>query len=191
MFECFKRKKGYFICLVLLSVVAIVLGIIAAINFDSTLTIDLKHIAYIKFLRGSGGFVGMIFGLVLSLSVFFCFIMLSHWKPYLLPLGALFYLYLVYSQAVIIVSIILVFGIMNCIVLAIFLLIYSFLIWTLFLLMCCEMSCHCGEIGYFKTCCSLRASKTMLHLLCAIVTTIVFSIILIILKNYVLLLVFE
>ena len=49
----FKMRKGVFVLLLLCSVVFVVLGVVAAINFDNgVLPIDLGNVAYIKFLRG-------------------------------------------------------------------------------------------------------------------------------------------
>jgi len=130
------------------------------------------------------------FGLLLSLLVFFAVILICHWKPFLMPLGVVFYLYLVYSQAVIFVSIILIYGILNCIILAVLLLVYSLLVWTLFLLIVCELACFCNVHGYFKTCFSFKECKVLLFLLGLVLLTLIFSFVLIILKNYVILLIF-
>lgn len=191
MFDCIKRKKGYFFVLLILSLLAIILGVIAAINFDSALTIDLDHIAYIKFLQGGASFLSMTMGLILSILIFFLLISACHAKPYLIILAVVFYSYLVYSQAVIFMSIVLVYGILNCIILALLLLIYSLFIWTMFLLLCCELSCFCNTHNYFKTCFSWKNCKALVYLCCCLIATLLFAIILSILKNYVLLLVFE
>ena len=64
LFETIKRRKGYFLFLLLLSVLAVVLGIIGAINLSET-SIDLSNISYIRFLKG-GSYGSMIFSLLLS-----------------------------------------------------------------------------------------------------------------------------
>lgn len=190
-FDCVKLKKGYFVFLVFLSCVAIVLGVIAAVNFGGDVfTIDLSQIAYIRFLSGDCGFMSMVFGLLLSLMVFFIVILFCNYKTFLLPFGILFYLYLVYSQAVIFVSIILIYGILNCIILAILLFAYSVLVWMLFLLFICEISNLTQASNYFRRCFSLRESKVGMYLICLIVLAFIFSFVLIILKNYVVLLIF-
>lgn len=191
LFECVKRKKGYFVTLIFLSVVAIVLGVVAAVNFGGEVfVIDLSNIAYIKFLQGDCGFMSMMFGLLLSLLVFFAVVLICHWKSFLLPLGIMFYLYLVYSQAVIFMSIILIYGILNCIILAILLLVYSLLVWSLFLFILCELLCNTNLHGYFKTCFSFRESKVLIYVIGLVVLNLIFSLILTILKNYVILLIF-
>ena len=191
LFECVKRKKGYFVFLLLLSVLAIVLGVIAAVNFSGeTFTIDLSHIAYIKFLGGHCGFASMIFGLILSLLVFFIVILLCHWKTFLLPFGIVFYLYLVYSQAVVFMSIIITYGIFNCIILVMLLLIYSLFVWFVFMLIMCELLCYLNTNNYFKSCFSFGFSKVLIYLIMLILLTLIYSLILIILKNYVILLIF-
>jgi hypothetical protein len=191
MFNSIKRKKGYFIILLLLSVVAVVLGVIAAINFGGGIfDIDLSNIAYIRFLKGNCGFMSMMFGLILSLLVFLVVILICHWKSFLLPLGIVFYLYLVYSQAVIFVGIITIYGFLNCIILAVLLLVYSLLIWSVFLIIMCELSCLVNSHNYFKSCFSIRESNIILFLIFILILTLIFSLILMILKNYVILLIF-
>ena len=191
LFDCVKRKKSYFVILIILSVVAVVLGIIAAVNFGGGIfDIDLSNIAYIRFLQDDSSFMSMMFGLTLSLLIFFVIILLCHYKAFLLPLGLLFYLYLVYSQAVIFMSIILIYGILNCIILVVLLFVYSLLVWAFFLFILCEISCFTNNRGYFRTCFSLRNSKTIIFLIGLLTLTIIFSIVLTILKNYVILLIF-
>ena len=190
LFDCVKRRKGYFTILLLLSVFAIVLGVIAAVNFGGgVFAVDISNIAYIRFLKG-GGFMSMLFGLMFSLLVFFVVILICYFKHFLTPIGILFYLYLVYSQAVIFMSIILIYGILNCIIFVALLLVYSLLVWTLFLFVLCELANLCNQQGYFKSCFSLRESKVLLYLLGLIIITFLFALVLAILKNYVILLIF-
>lgn len=191
LIDCVKRKKGYFIILLLLSLVAIVLGVIAAMNFGGgVFTIDLSNISYMRFLKGECSFVSMMFGLVFSLGVFFGIILICHSKTFLVPLGIVFYLYLVYSQAVIFMSIILIYGILNCIILAVLLLVYSLLVWCLFLVLLCEISYLTNGFEYFKSCFSFKESKVLLLFILIVVLTLLFSLVLTILKNYVILLIF-
>ena len=191
LFACVKRKKGYFVILLLLSILAIILGVVAAVNFGGgVFAVDLSNIAYIKFLKKDCGFMSMLFGLILSLMVFFLVIVFCHSKTFLTLLGILFYLYLVYSQAVVFMSIILIYGILNCIILVVLLLVYSLLVWGLFLLILCEISCFTNSHEYFKCCFSTKESKVLIYLICLLALTFVFSLILIILRNYVVLLIF-
>ena len=121
-FDCLKKQRGYLVLLIFGTLMAVVLGVISAINFgDGLFTINLDNIAYIRFLKDDCGFMSMFFGLFLSLSIFFLISFVCHLKPFLVPISLLFYLYLVYSQVVIFVSIILIYGILNCIILAILL----------------------------------------------------------------------
>lgn len=191
LFDCVKRKKGYFIILILLSLLAIILGVVASINFGGGIfTIDLSNIAYIRFLKKEVGFMSMVFGLIISLMVFFIVVIICHSKIFLTPLAILFYLYLVYSQAVVFMSIILIYGILNCIILVVLLLVYTLIIWGLFLLILCEISCFTNSQGYFKTCFSPKESKVIIYLSCLFAVTFIFALILIVLRNYVVLLIF-
>ena len=189
-FDCVKRKRGYCLFLITLTIGAIVLGVIAAVNMNGDLTINLSHIAYIRFLRGSG-FMSMFFGLFLSVLVFFLLILLCNFKYLLMPLSVIFYLYLVYSQTVVFLSIILIYGILNCIILAVFLLIFSILTWLIFLLIMCELSIHCNNSPYLRTCFAPKQSKIIWYLIMITVLIFLFTVTLTILKNYVLLLIFE
>ncbi len=191
LFDCLKRKRGYCIFLVFLSLIAIVLGVIAAINFGSDVfSVDLSNIAYMRFLKDDASFVSMIFGLLLSLLIFFAVIIICHWKSFLLPLGVIFYLYLVYSQTVIFMSIILIYGILNCIILVVLLFVFSLLVWSLFLLIICEIACFVNSHSFFKSCFSFKKSKILTYLIILLIITLLFSLILTILKNYVILLIF-
>lgn len=191
LFDCVKERKGYFVFLIILSVVSVVLGVIAAINFSGeTYTINLSHIAYIKFLGGHCGFASMIFSLILSLLVFFIVLLICHLKIFLYPFGLIFYMYLVYSQTVVFMSVIITYGILNCIILAVLLLIYSLLVWCLFLFLMCEILKYFNKPNYFRSCCSFKESKILVYFLLMLLVTLIFALVLTILKSYVILLIF-
>ena len=190
LFDCVKRKKGFCCFLVLLSLVSIVLGVLAVINFSSSnLTINLSHIAYIRFLAG-GGFASMIFGLIMSLCVFLVAVILFCWKKFLYPLAILFYCYIIYSQTVVMVSIMLIYGVFNAIILLLLLLLYTMCVWFLFLLIMCELMGLNKQANYFKCCFQFKESKILVYILFLIVLCLTFAIILTILKKYVVLLIF-
>ena len=130
-----KQKKGLLICLILFSIFLIVLGVIASINFSGgVLVVDLSNIAYIQFLKDDCSFFSLMLKLFLSLFIFMLIICLCGIKPYLFPLGIMFYGYLVYSQTVIFISMILVYGFFNCVIFALMLLVYIFVIFAIFIL---------------------------------------------------------
>ena len=189
LLDCVKRRKGYFLFLIIIGVLAIVLGVVGAINLSGH-SIDLTNISYIKFLKG-GGFGSMMFGIFLSLSVFFFAILICHTKPFLLPLGVVFYLYLIYSQTFILLSIVLIYGIFNCAILFVFLLIYFLILWILFLFLLCELINLVKSSNYFKKCFSLRESNVIIWLISLFLVSILFSLILLILQKFVILLVFN
>ncbi|MGN0788132.1 MAG: hypothetical protein ACI4L6_03655 [Candidatus Onthoplasma sp.] len=190
IFDCIKLKKGYFIILLLLTGVAIALAVFGAMSINGgSITLSLGNMVYIKYLNGSSGMMSMLFRLIFSLSLFFFFVFIGHWKFYLYPVGILFYLYLVYSQAVVFISIILVYGFFNCIILAVFLLLYLLFLFFIFILMMLEMSC-CTNQNYFKSCFSWKRSKLLLCICILIVWSILFAVILSILKSFVILLVY-
>ena len=184
-------KRGLFVFLILFSIVLIVLGVIAAINFSGgVLVVDLGNISYIQFLKDECSFVSLLFKLMLSLLIFFSVICVCGSKPYLFPLGLLFYGYLVYSQTVIFMSLILIYGFFNCAIFALLLLIYVFLISFVFILLVIEISCCCNTTNYFKTVINWNNSNFLLYLILIILISLVFCLILSILKSFVLLLVY-
>ena len=189
LFDSFKRRKGYFLFLLILGIVAVVLGVVGAINLTGN-TIDLTNISYIKFLQG-GSFGSLIFGLIFSLLVFFILMLICHLKKFLLPFGIVFYLYLIYSQTFILLSIILIYGIFNCIILFVLLLIYFIFLWIIFLFLMCELINFVKIPHFFKTCFSLRESKVLIWMLSLIIVSIIFSLILLILQKFVILLIFN
>ncbi len=191
LFDCIKRKKGYFFLIIVLTIISIVLGVIAAVNFGGgVFSIDISKIAYIKYLKDDCGFMSMVFGLILSLLIFFMVCLIFHRKSWFVPLGLMFYLYLVYSQAVIFMSIILIYGFFNCVILVLLLLIYTLLIWFVFMLILCELICLTNRTDYFRCCFSLKESNLLWHVVGIVLLTFIFSLILIVLKNYVILLIY-
>lgn len=185
------QKKGLFIFLIFFSVCLIVLGIIAAINFSGKdFVVDLSHISYIKFLKNESGFVSFMFKLFISVLIFMLIVCCCGIKPYLLPVGILFYGYLIYSQVVIFISIIMYYGIFNCIIFAFLLLIYILAISVVFTLLVVEISCHCNSNNYFKTIINWQNSSCLIYFICLLLITFLFCLILTILKSFVLLLMY-
>lgn len=190
LFYCIKIKKGYFLLLCIITILAIVLGVYAGISFtDGVFAVDLGNIAYIKFLQDESGLFSMIFGLSFSLFIFFALILVFSSKSFLLPLAVIFYTYLVYSQAVVCVSLIMIYGILNCLILLLVLIVYIAIIIILFLLAMMQMACFTNDGCYFKHC--FNSKNFILWLLIAIVIVcVIFSFLLSILKSFVILLVY-
>jgi len=187
----FKEKKGVFIFLFSLTLITIVLAVFAGINFsDDLFTIDLSNICYIQFLKGECGWFSLIFRFVVSLSIFAILFILFSCKKFLLPISYLFYLYLVYSQVVVIVSLIVIYGILNCLILVLLLILFNIILFTLFLCLQINLVCNCNSCNYFQNCFNLKNGVVSIYLLFILVLVLIFSLILIILKSFVLLLVF-
>ena len=152
-FDCVKAKKGYFVFLLLVTLVVSGFGVFAAINFSSqVLSVDLTNISYIMFLKNQCSLVSMIFRLLFSVAIFFAVVLCCFSKPWLVPLGVLFYLYFVYSQVAVFVSIVLVYGFLNCIILMLFLIVYILALLFIFLLFMCELFCIADNDRYFSCC---------------------------------------
>lgn len=191
LFWNLKAKKRLFLLLVLISFVMIVLAVIASINFtDGVFTIDLNNISYIKFLKGECGFVSLFFGMCLSLLIFFLLIWVCGCKPFLFPLSILWFAYFVYSQAVIFVSIIMIYGFFNCVILSLILLIYLLLVIFAFMLILLEIKIQCECGNYFSNCLKLNVCNVLFLLIAMFVVTFAICLIISILKSFVLLLIY-
>ena len=190
IFQCVKEKKVYFLLLCIVTIAAIIIGVYSAIKFtDGVFAVDLSNIAYIKFLQGECGLFSLIFGLSLSLCIFFGLILLFSFRSFLLPLAVIFYIYLVYSQVVVIVSLILIYGLINCLILLLVLIIYVLFIISLFVLAMLSMLQFTNDNCYFKHCLNTR-NVTFWLLIAIVLSCIIFSFVLAILKSFVILLVY-
>ena len=189
--DTFVTKKGYFIFLIVVCIASIALGIFAGINISGGIfDIDLSNIAYIQFLTGDTSFISMVFKLCVSLFVFFFLIHLCNIKPFLLPLAIVFFMYLVYSQTVVLISIIMLYGFFNCIILCILLLIYIVLTIFIFILHCLEVNKFCNCNNYFRQTFNFNNSNVLILSILLIILTLIFCTILAILKSFVILLVY-
>ena len=186
-----QTKKSLFVFLILLALTFVVLGVVASINFSSeTLTIDLSNISYVKFLKNESGFASLIIKLSFGLILFITIILCCGYKPFLFPISLMFYCYLVYSQTVVFVSMILIYGFFNCIIFVFLLLIYIIVIVSIFILYVLEISNFCGCVNYFKSIINKNNSNILIYILLIILINIIFCLILIILKSFVLLLIY-
>lgn len=190
LFENVRLKKGYFITLVLLSVVVIILAVVSAIQLNgSILPIDLSNIVFIRFLRGNCGFMFLIIDSILNLLIFYLAIVGCCCKSFLRPVAILFYLYFVYCQAMIFTSIILIYGLLNAFLILVLLLIYLLCIFTLLMMIIlCLFNVSCD--GFWATCFRPSECQLVFLSLAILLLTIAFCIIEFILKSFVLLLVF-
>lgn len=191
IFYVFRQKKKLFIFILILSIIACVLAIIAGVNFsEGVFSVDLNNICYIQYLKGDCGWFGLIFKLILSLLIFIILIVVFASKPVLFPISLIFYLYLIYSQIVVIVSLIVVYGIFNCVILILLLILYNIVLISIFIFLILDINycCNCGN--YFNNIFNYRNSNLLIYLMLILILCLIFSIILIVLKSFVLLLVF-
>ena len=184
-------RKGLFIVLIISTIVVIVLGVISAINLDGgVLPIDLSNIAFIRYLKGDCGVFFLIFGTILNLLLFYSLILLFCCKRFLIPFAIIFYLYFVYSQIVIFTSLILLYGFFNTLILILLLLIYILLEIVLLMLFLLFLLNYTDSFGYFKNCFSSNNSNLIILTLALIVISILFCVVLIVLKSFVILLIY-
>lgn len=191
LFDNIRRRYGYFIFLCLITIAIIVLAVFSAINFDGgVLPIDLSNVPYIKYLKDDCGFFYLIFGNLLTLAIFITLIVLFSCKRYLLPFSLIFYLYFVYSQIVIFVSLILIYGFFNTIILMILLTIFLLLEFLLLLLILINIVEHCGNSNFFSACFNRNQSPIWWLIISLLILTLTFSILLALLRSFVILLVY-
>ncbi len=190
LFEPFKRNKGLGIFLIVASFAVIIFAIFSAVRFDdSVLIIDFENVTYIRYLRGDSGFGGFLFGTILSVAIFFFIVLLCGCKKYLLPLAVILHLYLVYSQFVIFTCIILIYGFFNTLFFLLLLLIYFLALNFLFILLILTLCSISGQSGFFKACFNSESNVLILSIL-FVMLVILFCIILMFLKSYIILLIF-
>ena len=189
--QSISKRKGLFFIFIIAAIVMIVLGVIAAINYDSgVLPIDLTNIPYIKFLRGDSGFFSMILNTIIACVIVYLIIVLCCCKKYLVPIAVIFYLYLIYSMGVIFTSIILIYGFFSSLILLVLLLVYFGIQLFVFTAILCELL-YINKHMYFKTCFSWQESVLIYLSLILLITILTFCFILTFLKNYIILLLYQ
>lgn len=195
IFSCFgetiKKKKSLFVVLLLLTILVIVLAVFSAININNGIfNIDLSNIAYIKFLQGKAGLPAFIFNCIMSIGIVYAIILLTFIKPYTSCLGFIFFLYFVYSQTVIFVSIILIYGFFNVLIILILLLILLLLEFLLLMFVILELANLTNSTCYFKDCFNFQTSKLLLYSIILLCLIVAFCLVTMIFKSFVVLLVY-
>ena len=189
--ESIRRKKALFIILIILSLICVVLAVISAINLNGGIfNINLDNVPYINFLRGRIGFATFIFNCIMVVGFIYLVILLTFCKPYLSVIGILFYLYFVYSQILIFVSIILIFGFFNVLISIILLLTIILVEIAMLLIVILEVSRYCNCQNYFKSCFNKNDSSLLLYTIVLFTFVFVFCLVTVLLKQYVVLLVY-
>lgn len=191
IFAPIKQKRGIFICLVIFTLIMLVLGVISGRHLDGgVITIDLSNVPYIKFISKKGGFVSLIFNLLITFSILYLVIVTCFIKPFLVPISLIFYFYFVYSQAVIFVNVLLIYGFFNALILLILLLVYMLVMIFIFILILLELFTLCGSSHYFKTCFNARNSNLLYLTICLCAIILLFAFMLMFLRSYVILLIY-
>ena len=189
-FSPIKRNKGFFVVMLIATISVIVLAIFSAVNFDGgVLVLDFKNVTYIKYLKGDSGLMSFIFMTILMVAVFYALILLCCSKKFLLPFAILFYLYYVYAQIVYLVSLLLLYGFLNVLILFLFLIVYLVAEILLLLILLLSLLAISGDSTYFKTCFS-PTNNILLTSIALLLLVLAFCIILMLLKTFVLILIF-
>lgn len=189
--ETIKRKKALFIVLLLLTILTIVLAIFSAININNGIfNINLDNVPCIKFLRGKAGLPVFIFNCLMVVGLVYAVIIFSFVKPYICCLGIIFYLYFVYSQTVIFISIILIYGFFNVFIILILLLMLLILEFAFLILVILEVSSLCNAPTYFKDCFNFSRCNLLLYSVILLCLILIFCLVTMVLKSFVILLVY-
>lgn len=183
-----KEHKTIVIVLLALNLGAIVLAVFAAINFSGNIVpINLNNIAYIEYLKGNYSFVSLLFASLFVAFLFISLIFLFCSKPFLFPFAWLFYLYFVYSQIFVYVSVIIIYGFFNVLILIVFLLLYLIVLFFLLMLLLVMLT-YMDKTCYFKR--SIKNPNFLMLSLSILVLTLAFCLILSLLKSFVIILVY-
>lgn len=186
-----RQYRILLIVLVLLTVLAIVLGVIFALNKPSDVyEVNLSDIAYIKFLSGKSGLMSMMFKMWLSLLIFLILIIFCGVRRFLFPLGVVFYLYLVYSQAFVLMNIVFLYGFFSCLILLMLLIIYTLLNAWFFICVLVELWRIGGKQNYLRNMCKPSCSFVLIYELLIMLLCALFCLVLLILKSFIILLIF-
>ena len=133
--EKIRRYKGLFIFLILATIIVSLIGIYSAINFETiAITIDIGNVTFVKFLKDETSFLPLIFGMLVIFLVFIGICFVCCIKRILVPLAFLVYFYFVYSQMVILTSLIAIYGFFNTLILIFFLSCFLLIEFALFIL---------------------------------------------------------
>lgn len=186
-----RKHKTLFVVLLILTFIVGIIAVYSAINFEMiAITIDIGNVTFVKFLKGDTSFLPLVFGTLLVLLVFLAIITLCCFKKFLLPFAILFYLYFVYSQIVVLTSLIVIYGFFNTLILLFLLCVFFLLEFLVFVLIFLELFSICGSPCFFKDCFNSNSSCFLSLLILMTLLVFAFCLILAILKSFVILLVF-
>ena len=187
LFEPIKKHRALTSLIIVIIGVCIFCAILSGIKFsNSSLVINFSNVSIVKFLRDTSGFGGMLFTNLFSISVFCTIIISSCCKKYTISIGLFFYGYYVYSQVLTLIAFVLEFGIINTLVISFCLLIGMLIIFFLLLdlfVICIDFQ---NEHLYFKS--ALYQCIPILIIISIVLLSQ--SLIFLILKNYILILVY-
>ena len=189
--ENINRCKFLFTILLVGTLAVSILGIYAGITFESAaLSLDMGNVSFIKFLCGNSGFVGFIFSSFISILVIYAIIILACCKKFTYPIALLFYFYFVYSQMVIFICLITIYGFFNVLILAICVLVFFIFEFLLLALILLDLWCISNSFEYFKCCYNPNYSNVVWLSLILALVVLIFCLTITILKSFVILLIF-
>lgn len=189
--DSIRQRKLLFIITIIIIVLVVVLAIFSAVNFDNgVLPISLSNIAYMRYLRGESGVAYFIFSTILSIAIFYIIMVVCCFKRCFVLFAFVFYFYFIFSQIVIFVSVIMLYGFFSTLILLILLLFYLFVVFTLLLLILLQLLNFSNTSFYFKNCFGRKDSYIMVLTIVLLVFLIVFCIVMMLLKSFIILLIF-
>lgn len=186
-FEPIKLHKNFSIIMIVCAGISLAVGVYSGIYFNNgSILVNFSNVYYVKYLSGSSGFASLFFSTFFTLLLFSLIIVLTGGKKYLMPIGIIFYLYFVYVQFTTITSIMLVYGVLNTLLVAILLIVNTLLyvLLMLIILVLCleEQRNNC----YFQNIWKVVLPVAVLLCVCCFVG----SLSVLILKNFIIILVY-
>ena len=186
-----QQRKKFLWFLIILSVLVAVLAVVFAVNKPSDIyEVKLTNIAYIQYLAGSSGVFSTIIKMSLSLLIFLSLILVCGARKIFFPMAVLFYLYFVYSQIFVFMNLMFYYGFANCVILLLLLIGHTVANCSLFIFILIEQTTICGRRGYFGLLFKISESSILIYLILMILLCVLFCLVLLILKSFVILLVF-
>ena len=189
--EKIKQQKIYFTFLILTTIAVIVFAVYSAVMMSGGLfALDISEVVYLQFLKKQNSFVSLLFGSLLAVAVIVALMVVCHIKKWLVPLALIFFLYYIYSQTVILISLIMIYGFLNVLILFIFYTVFLLCEFAILILIMLELWTLSGRDRYFSVCFSSSESSMVLYLMILSLLVFIFCLVLVILRKFVILLLY-
>lgn len=189
--DIYGRHKTWIIFLSFLCLIALLTGILSSIKFyNGVLPVSFSNIAFINYLKDKTNFVMMFISNFFATGLFVFVVVVCFVNIYCRFFGVLFFMYFVYARILTLISMMLIYGVLNTLIIVLCMLAFAFCYIVLFLFLTsnCLDICSAGG-GYFRNCFN-RNFFTLNFLVVFGVCVFFESIVIGILKNFVVILIY-